>query len=66
MTAAALSIENLCDGRALLLYKLDYRGYLYSVVIGMPVLKEENFTQCLSQLQGLTLRKDCSWVILIS
>lgn len=54
MTAATLSIENLCDGRALLLYKLDYVSYLYSVVVGMLVLKEGNFTQCCSQHEGLT------------
>lgn len=54
MTAAALSIENLGDGRALFFYRLDYVSYLYSVVIGMLVLKEGTLVQCVSQPEGLT------------
>lgn len=53
-TAAALSIENLGDGRALFLYRLDYISYLYSVFIGVLVLKEGTLIQCLCQPKGLT------------
>lgn len=51
MTAAAVSIENLSDGRVLFLYGLEYISYLYSVVIGILVLKEGMLIQCLCQLE---------------
>lgn len=54
MTSVPLFIENLGVGRALFLCRSDCVRYLYTVAIGMLVLKEWTLIQCLCQYEEHT------------